>query len=377
MNIRRLVMALTGMLIATSASFADDMKWTDVTVQYVKNPAFDDDSQAGWTWESNASTQSVRVNCISFYNGYFNLHQQLLLPKGHYRLKVQGFYRTGENNTAYNGHQNGSENITARLYAGEAEKKLVSIYSDAMNHNAAGRCWEKDGKFYPDGKEAAEVAFDEGRYWNELEFDDINKGEQPIEQIHVYNNGTSLMHPNLMHLPSWLSATTAPEEIRPGRTATITVTLNSQQVSDYGLTQSSIYLAANLGDKATQENLIGVSAVLLPAFQKMTEQQKQYAPKLYLSKEQVNIVFDGKSKKKDEIQLSNIGHTTLTISSLQMFTAGLKIALGKSTLRPGESTKLKITAERDELKKVRTKPRILMITNDPDKSKVIITINSK
>lgn len=212
---------------------------------------------------------------------------------------------------------------------------------------------------------------------NELEFDDINKGEQPIEQIHVYNNGTSLMHPNLMHLPSWLSATTAPEEIRPGRTATITVTLNSQQVSDYGLTQSSIYLAANLGDKATQENLIGVSAVLLPAFQKMTEQQKQYAPKLYLSKEQVNIVFDGKSKKKDEIQLSNIGHTTLTISSLQMFTAGLKIALGKSTLRPGESTKLKITAERDELKKVRTKPRILMITNDPDKSKVIITINSK
>ena len=94
-------MALTGMLIATSASFADDMKWTDVTVQYVKNPAFDDDSQAGWTWESNASTQSVRVNCISFYNGYFNLHQQLLLPKGHYRLKVQGFYRTGENNTAY------------------------------------------------------------------------------------------------------------------------------------------------------------------------------------------------------------------------------------------------------------------------------------
>lgn len=182
-------MALTGMLIATSASFADDMKWTDVTVQYVKNPAFDDDSQAGWTWESNASTQSVRVNCISFYNGYFNLHQQLLLPKGHYRLKVQGFYRTGENNTAYNGHQNGSENITARLYAGEAEKKLVSIYSDAMNHNAAGRCWEKDGKFYPDGKEAAEVAFDEGRYWNELEFD--AEGDVTIGVVCSQYNGNN------------------------------------------------------------------------------------------------------------------------------------------------------------------------------------------
>ena len=212
---------------------------------------------------------------------------------------------------------------------------------------------------------------------NELEFDNVNKGEMPITLIHVYNNGTGLMRPNLMHLPSYLSATVAPEEIRPGRSATISVTLNSNKVSDYGLTKESIYLAANPGDKATKENLIGVSTVLLPSFTKMTATQKQYAPKMYLSKDQVDIVFDGKSKKKDEIQISNTGRTPLTISSLQMFTEGLQISLGKSTLQTGESTKLKITAQRDILKSARTKPRILMITNDPDQSKVVITINVK
>ncbi|MBQ8152789.1 MAG: DUF1573 domain-containing protein [Prevotella sp.] len=212
---------------------------------------------------------------------------------------------------------------------------------------------------------------------NELEFDNVNKGEMPIAQIHVYNNGTGLMRPNLMHLPSYLSATVAPEEIRPGRSATISVTLNSNKVSDYGLTQESIYLAANPGDKATKDNLIGVSTVLLPSFTKMTATQKLYAPKMYLSKDQVDIVFDGKSKKKDEIQISNTGRTPLTISSLQMFTEGLQISLGKSTLQTGESTKLKITAQRDILKSARTKPRILMITNDPDQSKVVITINVK
>ena len=212
---------------------------------------------------------------------------------------------------------------------------------------------------------------------NELEFDNVNKGEMPVAQIHVFNNGTSLMRPNLMHLPSYLSATVAPEEIRPGRSATISVTLNSNKVSDYGLTQESIYLAANPGDKATKDNLIGVSTVLLPSFTKMTDTQKQYAPKMYLSKDQVDIVFEGKSKKKDEIQISNTGRTPLTISSLQMFTEGLKISLGKSTLQTGESTKLKITAQRDVLKNARTKPRILMITNDPDQSKVIITVNVK
>mgnify|MGYP002623743424 FL=1 len=212
---------------------------------------------------------------------------------------------------------------------------------------------------------------------NELEFDNVNKGETPVAQIHVYNNGTGVMRPNLMHLPSYLSATVAPEEIRPGRATTISVTLNSAKINDYGLTQESIYLAANPGDKATKENLIGVSTVLLPAFTRMSDTQKQYAPKMYLSKEQVDIVFDGKSKKKDEIQISNTGRTPLTISSLQMFTEGLQISLGKSTLQTGESTKLKITAHRDELRKARTKPRILMITNDPDQSKVIIPINAK
>ena len=158
-------------MMAASASFADDMKWIDVTRQFVKNPAFDNNSQVGWTWESNASTQAVRVNCISFFNGYFNLHQQLRLPKGHYRLSVQGFYRTGDNASAYSGHQNGSEKITANLYAGSASKSLVSLYSCSMNYNAANRCWEKDGRYYPDGKEAAEAAFDEGLYWNDVEFD--------------------------------------------------------------------------------------------------------------------------------------------------------------------------------------------------------------
>jgi hypothetical protein len=46
-------------------------------------------------------------------------------------------------------------------------------------------------------------------------------------------------------------------------------------------------------------------------------------------------------------------------------------------LEPGESTKLKITANKDQLKKVRTKPRVLMITNDPDNAKVVLELNIK
>jgi archaellum component FlaF (FlaF/FlaG flagellin family) len=116
-----------------------------------------------------------------------------------------------------------------------------------------------------------------------------------------------------------------------------------------------------------------VSAVLLPSF----PEHVSNPPHIQLSKETVDILFEDKSKKTEVIDIVNTGQSELQISSLQMFTNGLKISLNKSRLQPGESAKLKITAFRSDLLKVRTRPRILMITNDPQKPKVTIAINAK
>jgi hypothetical protein len=212
---------------------------------------------------------------------------------------------------------------------------------------------------------------------SELEFDDINRGDQQVQLLHIYNSSTTVCQPNLMHLPSYLKATMAPERLGPGRAGTLTVTLNSNELHDYGLTQSAVFLAENPGDTVSADHEIPVSAVLLPSFMGMNAAQKQYAPKMQLSKTTCDIQFNGKTKKKDVIEITNKGRTELAISSLQLFTGGLQVSLSKSKLQPGEKTTLKITALRDELKKVRTRPRILMITNDPDHPKVTITINAK
>jgi len=159
--------------LLTSATVIIAQTWSDVTNRFITNPAFDNNSNDGWTWESNASTQEVRVNCISFYNGNFDLHQTLKgLPHGTYRLSVQGFYRTTDNGTAYNAHQNGQEDITASLYAGPNSQKLMSLYDASIDYNANGRCYTPDNiHYYPDGKEAALSAFSEGLYYNTLIFE--------------------------------------------------------------------------------------------------------------------------------------------------------------------------------------------------------------
>lgn len=210
---------------------------------------------------------------------------------------------------------------------------------------------------------------------NELEYDDVNKGDHPMQEIHILNNSMQTMSPNVMHLPPYLTAEVTPETLPPGKAGTIKVTLNSEKLRDFGLNQTSVYIARHLGEKVSVDNEVGVSAVLLPDLKDYDAVSKVLAPQLQMSASDIDFSdFGGKSKKTAEIILLNTGKTTLKISSMQMFTRGLKVTLGTTTLEPEQTTTLKITGYAADLQKVRTKPRILMITNDPDKSKVIINI---
>ena len=72
--------------------------------------------------------------------------------------------------------------------------------------------------------------------------------------------------------------------------------------------------------------------------------------------------------------IKNDGKSVLKIKSLQMFTVGLQVSLNKQQLQPGETARLKISADQRQLKMARSKPRVLMITNDPNMPKVTVNI---
>ncbi len=211
----------------------------------------------------------------------------------------------------------------------------------------------------------------------DIEFDDVNKGDSPEQVIHLVNVGTKSVQPNIMHMPPYLSAVASPETLLPGKAGKITLTLTSEKLRDYGLTQTSVYLANELGDRISTASEISVSSVLLHDFTGMTDGERMNAPKMVLSADSLNLAFDGKAKRSGKIVITNNGKTTLKITSLQMFTKGLKITLNKREIAPGKTATLKVTAMRDHLKKVRTQPRVLMITNDPERSKVTVNVNAK
>ncbi len=213
----------------------------------------------------------------------------------------------------------------------------------------------------------------------EVEFDDVNKGDRPVQRIHIFNPTEQVMEPVVMHLPAYLTAQVSPSKVAPHHSAVVSLILDSKRLHDFGLNQTSVYLGANPGDKISSDKEVVVSAVLLPSFENMTEEQKAQAPQISLSTENLDLGSFGRKKKlKGEILITNTGKSELEIRSMQMFTMGLQVSLGESKIKPGESEKLKVTAVAADLKKARAKrPRILMITNDPDHPKVTIKIQVK
>lgn len=205
-----------------------------------------------------------------------------------------------------------------------------------------------------------------------VEFDDINRGEQPEKTILVFNEGKKNFVPELMHLPKYLMAYTDPEVVRPGKMGKIRLQLNSNELHTMGLTQTSVYLARYSGDKVSKDNEIEVSATLLPQTT-CTEAQRIQAPVAVIDTLVDLGSFSGKKKLTARLLLTNRGKSLLKITTLQVYNPGIGVSLPKSTIKPGETIKLKISAS-SAFDLFRGRRRVLMITNDPSRPKITIDV---
>ena len=209
-----------------------------------------------------------------------------------------------------------------------------------------------------------------------IEFDDTNKGDKPTMEILVANTSNEVYTPVLMHLPPYLEAVAVPERIGKKATGKIKVTLDTDKLPKFGLTTATVYLSRFMGDKVSEENAIPVSAVLLPDFSHMSQQERLNPPAVELSATELNIPpLAENAKKKLTVIVKNVGKGDLEITDLQVFNPALGVQLKKRVLKPGAQTKMKITAYGKYLKKVKGTPRVLMITNDPNCPKIIVKVN--
>ena len=213
---------------------------------------------------------------------------------------------------------------------------------------------------------------------NVVEFEDVNRGDRPTAELRILNTDRSAFRPELMHLPPYLTAECQPEDIPAGKTGTIRLTLDSEKLYGLGLNQTSIYLSRYLGDKIGETNEILVSSILLPSFQDMTDEALATAPELAVSESSVEI--DAKSGKKavsHTITLTNTGGRDLHIQQVQVFNKAISVRVANSTIRPGKTTKLKISVAARYLGKSKGRMRVLLVTDAPKQAKQYINVEVK
>lgn len=174
MNLRRIVFGCLQSFFLVAAN----AQWVDITTVFLQNVGFENNSTKGWTWTSDASSQTADYSCMEFWNGTFDFWQQIdVLPAGKYRLSVQAFYRTGSREQAYSDYISNTSEVTAVLYAGNKETTIANVFSYDFGEQVSG-CWNysPNGLFgehyyFPDNMYSASLAFNDDAYWNALEFE--------------------------------------------------------------------------------------------------------------------------------------------------------------------------------------------------------------
>lgn len=110
----------------------------DITRKIV-NPSFDNGKE-GWTVkEGNPKFDETYKNC-EVYQGTFDIYQDITnIPDGVYELSVLAFQRVASNEIASVAHDNGTEDITAFIYANDLETPFTSPYTYGMKEPSGGK----------------------------------------------------------------------------------------------------------------------------------------------------------------------------------------------------------------------------------------------
>lgn len=118
------------------------------------NPAFTGNQSEGWL---GTVFTAVNSGVAEQWNKTFDNYQVLeMMPAGTYRFTASAFYRFGVGQASYDAHVDGTEDLLAVIYAGDAETPVMSLYDESVPYtyspfNYPDNIWGADSAFNKDG----------------------------------------------------------------------------------------------------------------------------------------------------------------------------------------------------------------------------------
>ena len=136
-EIQAAIANVTAKLLEDDLAGASRENPIDVTDKFITNPRYDNNDNEGWKGNVQPGIDANNnLQNAEFFNTNFDTYQDLQgLPDGTYRLSLQGFYRAGLEDPAYEAKQGSNETLNAELYVKTNSKttttKMQSIFTGA------------------------------------------------------------------------------------------------------------------------------------------------------------------------------------------------------------------------------------------------------
>jgi len=210
-----------------------------------------------------------------------------------------------------------------------------------------------------------------------LNFFDVYPGRNNrTRTLAVYNEGTSPMTLTYRNVPKHIHIECDPAVIEPKQQGRVLVTFETEKANDWGMHTDVIDIYVRGQETRMKNNRITLLADIWEDFSKLSKEQRQNAPEIEVS----NTIIDfekGKNTRTKELTVRNTGKEKLQIRKIQNDdTEAFQTSMDKTTLKPGEAAKLRITFNPTKTKKRNINQHIMIISNDPSNSRVIVNIQA-
>ncbi len=192
----------------------------------------------------------------------------------------------------------------------------------------------------------------------------------------IYNAGDAPLSLSFKDYPSFVTCKAKPTSIGPKQHAKILITYDATKKGEYGVVSDTITLVTN--DATEPNKKISITATLMDDFSKLTETQRENAPKIVFTAD--NIDF-GTAKSgeivKRTFEFTNKGKDMLIIRKATPYRSDCKVTMDGSDHIATDQTG-KITLEFNTATIVGDEKRTIMVTtNDPTRSFLILILKGK
>jgi hypothetical protein len=176
-------------------------------------------------------------------------------------------------------------------------------------------------------------------------------------------------------LPEYISCKAVPAILKPNQKGYILITYNAEKRNGYGQINDHFTFMTN--DSVQPEKQVNLSANIIEDFSKLTPDQLANAAKISFE----SPVFDfGTVNQGDKIEhdfiFSNKGKSDLIIRNTRASCGCTVGTPEKSTLKPGESSKIHVTFNTAGKSGQQSKT-VTITCNDPANASAIITVTGK